>query len=115
KVGLVGRTGAGKSSITLALFRIIEPVEGTIYIDGEDITKLGLHTLRSKLGIIPQDPVLFSGTLRFNLDPFKQHSDHEVWQALELSRLKSFVRGLPNGLEHEIAENGTNLSLGERQ
>ena len=93
KVGIVGRTGAGKSSMTLALFRIIEPADGKIYIDNVDITGLGLHTLRSRLTIIPQDPVLFSGSLRMNLDPFGIHSDDQIWRALEHAHLKHFVKG----------------------
>lgn len=115
KVGIVGRTGAGKSSLTLALFRIIEAAGGSIIIDGLDIAKLGLHTLRSKLTIIPQDPVLFSGSLRINLDPFGQKSDDELWRALELAHLKVFVKGLPAGLNHEVSEGGENLSVGQRQ
>ncbi|XP_031616914.1 multidrug resistance-associated protein 1 isoform X6 [Contarinia nasturtii] len=115
KVGIVGRTGAGKSSLTLALFRIIESAGGSIVIDGEDISKLGLHTLRSRLTIIPQDPVLFSGSLRLNLDPFGQKSDEEVWRALELAHLKAFVKGLTAGLNHEVTEGGENLSVGQRQ
>lgn len=107
--------GAGKSSLTLALFRIIESAGGQIIIDGEDISKLGLHTLRSRLTIIPQDPVLFSGSLRLNLDPFGQMSDDEVWRALELAHLKSFVKGLTAGLNHEVSEGGENLSVGQRQ
>lgn len=112
---ILKNTGAGKSSLTLALFRIIESAGGTIIIDGEDISKLGLHTLRSRLTIIPQDPVLFSGSLRLNLDPFEQKSDEEVWRALELAHLKSFVSGLPTGLDHEVTEGGENLSVGQRQ
>lgn len=115
KVGIVGRTGAGKSSLTLALFRIIESSGGSILIDGHDISKLGLHALRSRLTIIPQDPVLFSGTLRLNLDPFEHNSDEEVWTALEHAHLKSFVKGLNAGLNHEITEGGENLSVGQRQ
>ncbi|KAM9843269.1 multidrug resistance-associated protein 1 [Aulostomus maculatus] len=115
KVGIVGRTGAGKSSLTLGLFRIIEAAEGHIFIDGVDIAKLGLHELRSRITIIPQDPVLFSGSLRMNLDPFDSYSDEEVWRALELSHLKSFVSGLPDKLSHECSEGGENLSVGQRQ
>ncbi|XP_040048069.2 multidrug resistance-associated protein 1 isoform X2 [Gasterosteus aculeatus] len=115
KVGIVGRTGAGKSSLTLALFRIIEASEGHIFIDGVDIALLGLHELRSRITIIPQDPVLFSGSLRMNLDPFDCYSDEEVWRALELSHLQSFVSGLPNKLSHECSEGGENLSVGQRQ
>lgn len=115
KVGIVGRTGAGKSSLTLALFRIIESAGGSIIIDGQDIAKLGLHSLRSRLTIIPQDPVLFSGTLRLNLDPFNTHTDDEVWHSLELAHLKAFTKGLAAGINHEVTEGGENLSVGQRQ
>lgn len=115
RVGIVGRTGAGKSSLTLALFRLIEPAEGTIKIDNVDITSLGLHKLRSRLTIIPQDPVLFSGTLRHNLDPFEQYSDEAVWSALRQSHLSEFVSGLSASLQHEVTEGGENLSVGQRQ
>ncbi|XP_029946251.1 multidrug resistance-associated protein 1 [Salarias fasciatus] len=115
KVGIVGRTGAGKSSLTLGLFRIIEAAEGQIFIDGVNIAELGLHELRSRVTIIPQDPVLFSGSLRMNLDPFDSYSDEEVWRALELSHLKTFVSGLPDKLGHECSEGGENLSVGQRQ
>ncbi|XP_014219235.1 multidrug resistance-associated protein 1 isoform X2 [Copidosoma floridanum] len=115
KIGIVGRTGAGKSSLTLALFRIIEAAYGKIVIDEVDISKLGLHTLRSRLTIIPQDPVLFSGSLRLNLDPFNKCSDDDIWRALEHAHLKDFVKGLPNTLTHEVTEGGDNLSVGQRQ
>ncbi|KAM9779656.1 multidrug resistance-associated protein 1-like [Neosynchiropus ocellatus] len=115
KVGIVGRTGAGKSSLTLGLFRIIEASQGRILIDGKDISEMGLHELRSRITIIPQDPVLFSGTLRMNLDPFDKYSDEEVWGALEFSHLKNFVSGLPDQLHHECSEGGENLSVGQRQ
>ncbi|XP_028966466.1 multidrug resistance-associated protein 1 [Galendromus occidentalis] len=115
KVGVVGRTGAGKSSLTLALFRLIEAVEGNISIDALNVSRIGLHDLRSKLTIIPQDPVLFSGTLRENLDPFGEKSDEAVWASLEQAHLKDFVTGLEKGLEHEVTEGGENISVGQRQ
>ncbi|KAG1691083.1 Multidrug resistance-associated protein 1 [Nymphon striatum] len=115
EIGICGRTGAGKSSLTLALFRIIESAGGKIIIDGIDISNLGLHDLRSKLTIIPQDPVLFSGTLKHNLDPFDNYSESDIWTALEHAHLKSFVSGLLKGLEFNVTEGGENLSVGQRQ
>ncbi|EDV21130.1 uncharacterized protein TRIADDRAFT_30988, partial [Trichoplax adhaerens] len=115
KIGIVGRTGAGKSSLTLALFRIIEAVDGNINIDRVNISKIGLHHLRSSITIIPQDPVLFSGSLRMNLDPFNNYSDENLWKALENAHLKEFVQSLDDKLEFEVSEQGGNLSVGQRQ
>nr|XP_025034164.1 multidrug resistance-associated protein 1-like isoform X2 [Pelodiscus sinensis] len=115
KVGIVGRTGAGKSTLTNCLFRIIEGAGGKIIIDGIDISTIGLHDLRGNLNIIPQDPVLFSGTIQSNLDPFGKYSDRELWEAVELCDLKNFVQSLPKKLLHEISEGGENLSVGQRQ
>ncbi|XP_021341468.1 multidrug resistance-associated protein 1-like [Mizuhopecten yessoensis] len=115
KVGIVGRTGAGKSSLTVALFRLIEPAGGSIVIDGQSIANMGLHDLRSKLTILPQDPVLFSGSLRMNLDPFNIYQDNQLWKAIEHAHLKKFVSELPDGLMHECGEGGENLSVGQRQ
>ncbi|XP_063068367.1 multidrug resistance-associated protein 4 isoform X2 [Engraulis encrasicolus] len=114
KVGIVGRTGAGKSSLISALFRLAEP-EGKIVVDGVAISELGLHDLRTKMSIIPQDPVLFAGTMRKNLDPFSEHSDQDLWNALEEVQLKSVVEELPERLESVLAESGSNFSLGQRQ
>lgn len=115
KIGVVGRTGAGKSSLTLALFRIIEASSGKILIDGTDISTLTLHDLRSRLTIIPQDPVLFEGTVRDNLDPFGKCSDVMLWQVLAKASLKVHIANLANGLESRILQNGENLSVGQRQ
>ncbi|KRY48044.1 Multidrug resistance-associated protein 1 [Trichinella britovi] len=115
KIGIVGRTGAGKSSLTLALFRIVEPAGGSLLIDNTDITKIGLHDLRSRLTIIPQEPVLFCGTLRINLDPYEAYSDQDIWRNLERAHLKAFVSSLPDKLQHMISEGGENLSVGQRQ
>uniref|UniRef100_A0A8C0TW70 ATP binding cassette subfamily C member 6 n=1 Tax=Canis lupus familiaris TaxID=9615 RepID=A0A8C0TW70_CANLF len=115
KIGIVGRTGAGKSTLSNCLFRIVERSGGKIIIDGIDISTIGLHDLRGKLNIIPQDPVLFSGTLQMNLDPLDKYSDSELWEVLELCHLKEFVQSLPEKLLHEISEGGENLSVGQRQ
>ncbi|XP_015785720.1 multidrug resistance-associated protein 1 [Tetranychus urticae] len=115
KIGIVGRTGAGKSTVTLSLFRLIEPAGGNIFIDQYNISDLPLHPLRSRLAIIPQDPVLFGGTLRFNLDPFNIYSDNEIWDALTHAHLKDFVSNTGEGLNYSIAEEGKNLSVGQRQ
>jgi ABC-type multidrug transport system fused ATPase/permease subunit len=150
-IGIVGRTGAGKSSLTLALFRIIEAADsywarasdpsfphdhspgdpsalfsdilgggggggsgGSIEIDGIDISTLGLKDLRQHLAIIPQDPTLFAGTLRYNLDPFEEHSDNDLWEALERAHLKNHISTLTGGLSFEVAQNGENFSVGQR-
>ncbi|XP_045182658.2 multidrug resistance-associated protein 1-like [Mercenaria mercenaria] len=115
KVGIVGRTGAGKSSLALSLFRLIESAGGAIIIDGKNVADIGLHDLRSKLTILPQDPVLFSGTLRENLDPFGKYDEHSVWKALECAHLKQAVDHMPGQLEYECGEGGSNLSVGQRQ
>uniref|UniRef100_A0A8C4S777 ATP binding cassette subfamily C member 12 n=1 Tax=Erpetoichthys calabaricus TaxID=27687 RepID=A0A8C4S777_ERPCA len=115
KVGIVGRTGSGKSSLGVALFRLVEPCGGTIVIDDIDICKIGLEDLRSRLSIIPQDPVLFIGTIRYNLDPFNKYSDEEIWQALERTYMKQSILKLPERLQAVVVENGENFSVGERQ
>lgn len=114
KFGIVGRTGAGKSSIIQAIFRLAYN-EGSIKIDGTDTGMLGLHDLRSKMSIIPQDPVLFSGTLRYNLDPFESKSDEEIWRALEDVELKAHVLTLIGGLNCKMFGGGSNFSVGQRQ
>ncbi|XP_035824257.1 multidrug resistance-associated protein 1-like [Aplysia californica] len=115
KVGIVGRTGAGKSSLTVSVFRLVEAAAGNITLDGKHIAPVGLHDLRSKLSILPQDPVIFGGSLRMNLDPFGEKTSEELWEALKHSHLKTFVEGLPDQLDHECGEGGKNLSMGQRQ
>ncbi|XP_038051020.1 multidrug resistance-associated protein 5-like [Patiria miniata] len=115
KVGIVGRTGSGKSSLGVALYRLVEKAYGSIMIDGTDIGQIGLYDLRSKLSIIPQDPVLFIGTIRYNLDPTGQFNDEEVWKALEKTYMKETISGLDQQLEAPVVENGENFSVGERQ
>ncbi|XP_077153270.1 ATP-binding cassette sub-family C member 4 isoform X1 [Ranitomeya variabilis] len=114
KVGIVGRTGAGKSSLIAALFRLAEP-EGKIWIDKILTSDLGLHDLRKRMSIIPQEPVLFTGTMRKNLDPFDEHSDDELWDVLEEVQLKEAIEELPGKIETQLAESGTNFSVGQRQ
>eukprot|EP01033_Poteriospumella_lacustris_P010428 gene10428-7414_t len=115
KVGIAGRTGCGKSSLMVALFRIEELVGGKILIDGLDISRIPLPLLRAKLCIIPQDPVMFSASVRFNLDPFDEFSDEAVWEVLENVNMKDHVLSLPNKLEELVAEGGDNFSAGQRQ
>jgi ABC-type multidrug transport system fused ATPase/permease subunit len=115
KIGIVGRTGSGKSTLLIALFRLVELCEGTIYVDGVDISRLNLTDLRRSLSIIPQDPVMFKGTVRTNLDPFGEHSDEQLWRAVELSHLRSDVEGFEKKLDHPVDENGANMSLGQKQ
>ncbi|XP_023101113.2 ATP-binding cassette sub-family C member 12 isoform X5 [Felis catus] len=114
-VGIVGRTGSGKSSLGMALFRLVEPAGGTIFIDEVDICTIGLEDLRTKLTVIPQDPVLFVGTVRHNLDPFESHSDEMLWQVLERTFMRDTIMKLPEKLQAEVTENGENFSVGERQ
>ncbi|KAJ1945751.1 hypothetical protein EC988_005683 [Linderina pennispora] len=115
KVGIVGRTGAGKSSLTLALFRIIEGASGQILLDGQDISKYGLFDVRSRLSIIPQDPVLFAGSVRSNLDPFNKYSDDEIWRALDNAHLGDAIRAKDERLEFVVTQGGENFSVGQRQ
>ncbi|KAG8444998.1 hypothetical protein GDO86_009951 [Hymenochirus boettgeri] len=115
KIGIVGRTGSGKSSLGMAIFRLVELSGGSIKIDGVKISDIGLADLRSKLSIIPQEPVLFSGTIRSNLDPFNQYSEEQIWDSLERTHMKECIAQLPLRLETEVLENGENFSVGERQ
>ena len=115
KIGVVGRTGSGKSSLTVSLFRLVELSDGNILVDDVDIATLSLSRLRSGLSIIPQDPVVFTGSVRYNLDPFDQHSNDEIWNAVRVTHLNNAISSLPGQLEHVLTESGNNLSLGERQ
>lgn len=115
KVGVVGRTGSGKTTLISAIFRLVEPCGGKIFIDDIDICGIGLHDLRFKLGIIPQEPVLFRGTVRTNLDPLTQYTDLEIWETLDKCQLGKSIRRLPLQLESPVSDQGENWSAGQRQ
>ncbi|KAL6865109.1 hypothetical protein ACP4OV_016260 [Aristida adscensionis] len=115
KFGVVGRTGSGKTTLISALFRLVEPAGGKIIIDSVDITTIGLHDLRSRLGIIPQDPTLFQGTVRYNLDPLGQFSDQQIWEVLDKCQLLEAVQEKEQGLDSLVVEDGSNWSMGQRQ
>ncbi|KZV54371.1 ABC transporter C family member 4-like [Dorcoceras hygrometricum] len=115
KIGVVGRTGGGKSTLIQVLFRLVEPSGGRIIIDDIDISALGLHDLRSRFGIIPQEPVLFEGTVRRNIDPTGMYSDDEIWKSLERCQLKDVVGEKPEKLDSAVVDNGENWSVGQRQ
>ncbi|GAB6023497.1 hypothetical protein CHUAL_008275 [Chamberlinius hualienensis] len=114
KIGIVGRTGAGKSSIITALFRLSD-IEGDITIDGVSTSSVSLSALRRGFSIIPQDPVLFVGTIRYNLDPFEEQNDEALWNALDEVRMRESVMNLDKGLDSMVAEGGSNISVGQRQ
>ncbi|RPI66327.1 MAG: ATP-binding cassette domain-containing protein, partial [Ignavibacteriae bacterium] len=115
KVGIIGRTGSGKSTLFQTLFRMVEPESGSIEIDGVNIATVPLQRLRRNLAIIPQDPTLFIGSVRSNLDRFNESTDEQIWTALRRVRLEQFVRELPNGLRADVVEGGLNFSQGQRQ
>ncbi|KAM3207699.1 hypothetical protein ACQJBY_062765 [Aegilops geniculata] len=115
KIGIVGRTGSGKTTLIGALFRLVEPAEGKVIIDSVDITMIGLHDLRSRLGIIPQDPTLFQGTIRYNLDPLGQFLDEQIWEVLDKCQLLEAVREKEQGLDSHVVQDGSNWSMGQRQ
>ena len=114
KIGIVGRTGSGKTSLIAALFRLAY-VDGEIYIDDVETSCVGLNNLRSNISIIPQQPLLFTGTLRSNLDPFKEYSDQDLWQALEDVQLTNFFKEMEIGLDFKVSDGGSNFSVGQRQ
>ena len=114
-IGLVGRTGCGKSTLALCLFRLIEPHSGKIYIDDVDITSIGLKKLRENLTIITQESTILDGSLRYNFDPKGEHTDREIYKVLRKIGFEEFVKKQPLHLSHVISENGSNLSIGEKQ
>lgn len=115
KTGIVGRTGSGKSTLIQALFRIVDPTVGQILVDSIDICTIGLHDLRSRLSIIPQEPTMFEGTVRTNLDPIGEYTDSQIWEALDRCQLGDEVRRKELRLDSPVIENGENWSVGQRQ
>ncbi|KAL8209914.1 hypothetical protein R6Q57_006646 [Mikania cordata] len=115
KTGIVGRTGSGKSTLIQTLFRIVEPTCGEILIDGINISSIGLHDLRSRLSIIPQDPTMFNGTVRSNMDPLEDYTDDQIWEALDKCQIGDEVRNKEGKLDATVTENGENWSMGQRQ
>ncbi|KAM9984129.1 hypothetical protein ACTFIZ_003833 [Dictyostelium cf. discoideum] len=116
KIGIVGRTGAGKTTIASSLFRMVECSKGSILIDGIDISKIQLQKLRSSIGIVPQDPFIFTGTIRSNIDPFNEFTDFEIWESIEKVKLKDAINSMPLKLETALQENGDNgFSYGQKQ
>jgi ABC-type multidrug transport system fused ATPase/permease subunit len=117
KVGVCGRTGSGKSSLMISLFRIseLENDGGAILIDGVNTSEIGTTSLRKNLSIIPQDPIMFSNTIRYNLDPFATASEEELWTVLQKVQMVEVIAALPDGVDHQVAEGGQNFSLGQRQ
>ncbi|KAL8462296.1 hypothetical protein ACS0TY_033372 [Phlomoides rotata] len=115
RTGIVGRTGSGKSTLIQTLFRIVEPTVGQILIDGINISSIGLHDLRSRLSIIPQDPTMFEGTVRSNLDPLEEYTDEQIWETLDKCQLGDDVRKKTEKLDSAVSENGENWSVGQRQ
>jgi ABC-type multidrug transport system fused ATPase/permease subunit len=115
KIGIVGRTGSGKSTLVSSLFRMMHQSTGSILIDAIDITTIGIATLRSAIHFLPQQPILFQGTIRSNLDPHSNYTDQELWEAISLCNLSSFIRQLPEKLDNPVEYQGQNISLGQRQ
>ncbi|KAJ3698518.1 hypothetical protein LUZ61_002223 [Rhynchospora tenuis] len=115
KTGIVGRTGSGKSTLIQALFRIVDPTVGRILIDNVDICTIGLHDLRSRLSIIPQDPTMYEGTIRNNLDPLEEYTDTQIWEVLDCCQLGDEVRNKELKIDSPVTENGENWSMGQRQ
>jgi ABC-type multidrug transport system fused ATPase/permease subunit len=115
KVGICGRTGSGKTSLTMSLFRAVTVSDGEIHLDGVNIAQVPLETLRAKLSIIPQEPILFSGTVRFNLDPLSCSTDTQLWNVLQIAQLEHLVTNLPDKLDTVVTEGGDNFSIGQRQ
>ncbi|KAJ3207917.1 Multidrug resistance-associated protein 1 [Entophlyctis luteolus] len=115
KIGVVGRTGSGKSTLMDSFFRLIEPIGGSIVIDGQDISQVGLKKLRTSIQMIPQNPILFDGNIRSNIDTLSKYSDEDLWFALDSVGMKDYVSSLSEKLESPVTEGGVNLSAGQRQ